>query len=319
MATSVPRAAPLGTEVAGRSELSTSVPGNLRPRQNFSRGRRLQVRRRWYRGDVRLKWLAFGVAAGALFVFERLRPLRARKEPGPSRVGRNVAIGLLAAATTAAGELPVVAPAQRLAERRRLGLLRWTPLRRLPHALRVVLGFLLLDYTLYLWHWLNHRMPRLWRFHAVHHIDLDLDSTTGLRFHFGELALAAGFRAAQVLLLGVDRDTLRAWQQTLLVSVVFHHSNLDLPIEMERALQYVFVTPRMHGIHHSTRGEEMNTNYSSLLSWWDRMHSSLNVDTPQSVVTIGVEGFLEPGQVTFVRSLSLPFVRLGEGTRELAD
>lgn len=254
-----------------------------------------------------LKWLAFGVAVGALFVVERLRPLRARREPGPARVGRNLTIGLIAAATTAASERPLVAPAQRLAERRRLGLLRSDPLRRLPRILRCVVGFLLLDYTLYLWHWLNHRAPGLWRFHAVHHIDLDLDSTTGLRFHFGELALAAGFRAAQVLLLGVDRGTLRAWQQTLFLSVVFHHSNVELPIEAERMLQVMFVTPRMHGIHHSTKGDEMNTNYSSLLSWWDRAHGSLRLDVAQAALTIGVEGFAGRDQVTLERSLSLPF------------
>jgi len=254
-----------------------------------------------------LKWLAFGVAVGALFVVERLRPLRVAKEPGPDRVGRNLAIGLLAAATTASADLPIVAPAQRLAARRRLGLLRSDPLRRLPRVFRFVLGFLLLDYTLYLWHWLNHRAPALWRFHAVHHLDLDLDSTTGVRFHFGELALAAGFRAAQVLLLGVDRDTLRIWQQMLLLSVVFHHSNLELPIDVERALQAIFVTPRMHGIHHSIVGEEMNTNYSSLLSWWDRMHGSLRLDVPQASITIGVQGCLRPSDVTLERALMLPF------------
>ena len=266
---------------------------------------------------MRIKWLAFGVAAGALFVFERLHPLRTRKEPGPARVSRNVTIGLLAAATTAASELPIVAPAHRLAERRRLGLLRLTPLRRLPRVLRVVLGFVLLDYTLYIWHWLNHRVPGLWRFHAVHHVDLDLDSTTGLRFHIGELALAAGFRAAQVLLLGVDRETLSVWQQALVLSVVFHHSNLELPVEAERALQYLFVTPRMHGIHHSTKSEEMNTNYSSLLSWWDRVHGSLRLDVPQRAVTIGVAGFSEPAQVTFLRSMSLPFDPLSDESRGL--
>jgi sterol desaturase/sphingolipid hydroxylase (fatty acid hydroxylase superfamily) len=254
-----------------------------------------------------IKWLAFGVAVGALFVVERLRPLRAPKEPGPSRVGRNLAIGLLAAATTAASGMPVVTPVQRLAERRRLGLLRSLPLRGLPHALRVVLGFLLLDYTLYLWHWLNHRAPGLWRFHAVHHIDLDLDSTTGLRFHFGELALAAGFRAAQVVLLGIDRDTLRVWQQMLLLSVMFHHSNLNLPVEIERRLQMVVVTPRMHGIHHSTKRDEMNANYSSLLTWWDRLHGRLRLDVLQAAVTIGVEGFSARDEVTLERSLTLPF------------
>jgi sterol desaturase/sphingolipid hydroxylase (fatty acid hydroxylase superfamily) len=251
-----------------------------------------------------LKWLAFGVAVGALFVVERLRPLRQSKEPGLERVGRNLAIGLLAAGTTAASERPVVAPVQRLAERRRMGLLRWLPL---PRAARFALGFLLLDYTLYLWHRLNHQVPQLWRFHAVHHIDLDLDSTTGLRFHFGELALAAGFRAAQVLLLGVDRETLAAWQQALLLSVVFHHSNAALPLTLEQRLVAWIVTPRMHGIHHSTRPDETNSNYSSLLSCWDRLHGSLRLDTPQEAIVIGVDGYLDAGAVTLERSLMLPF------------
>jgi sterol desaturase/sphingolipid hydroxylase (fatty acid hydroxylase superfamily) len=250
------------------------------------------------------RWVAFGVMIGALFVIERLRPLRARREPGPSRVGRNLVIGLLAGATTAASEWPIVAPVQRLAERRTFGLLRWLPL---PPAVRAAFGVLLLDYTLYIWHWLNHRSGVLWRFHAVHHIDLDLDSTTGLRFHFGELALAAGFRAAQVALLGVDRRTLQIWQQMLVLSVIFHHSNLALPIAVERRLVRIVVTPRMHGIHHSTRPSDTQTNYSSLLSVWDRLHRSLRLNVPQASVTIGVPGFTSPEDVTLTASLSLPF------------
>jgi sterol desaturase/sphingolipid hydroxylase (fatty acid hydroxylase superfamily) len=250
--------------------------------------------------------LVFGLAAGALFLAERRRPLRARRDPAPTRVPRNLTIGLLAAATTAASEIPIVGPVQRFAARNRLGLVRRLPL---PPALRVVLGFVLLDYTLYLWHWLNHRVPALWRFHAVHHVDLDLDSTTGIRFHFGELTLAAGFRAAQILLIGVDEKTLRAWQRLLLASVIFHHSNLELPPAVEDRLRLVLVTPRMHGIHHSRRAEETNTNYSSLLSWWDALHRSLRLDVPQSAITIGVEGFLDPGAVTLARSLTLPFRR----------
>ena len=255
-------------------------------------------------GRWRWQWVLFGAAVGTLFVVERLRPLRSRKEPGPARVGRNLAIGLLAGATTAASEWPVVAPVQRLAERNRLGLLRWLPL---PRPLRAILGFLLLDYTLYVWHRWNHRAPFLWKFHAVHHLDLDLDSTTGLRFHFGELTLAAWFRAAQILLIGVDRATLRAWQQLLVLSVVFHHSNLQLPIAIERRLVKIIVTPRMHGIHHSTRGEEVDANYSSLLSAWDRLHRSLKLNVPQKSITIGVEGFLDAGDVTLAESLTLPF------------
>ncbi|HXD21140.1 MAG TPA: sterol desaturase family protein [Vicinamibacterales bacterium] len=255
-------------------------------------------------GRWRWQWVLFGAAVGTLYVVERLRPLRSRKEPGPARVGRNLAIGLLAGATTAASEWPVVAPVQRLAERNRLGLLRWLPL---PRPLRAILGFLLLDYTLYVWHRWNHRAPFLWKFHAVHHLDLDLDSTTGLRFHFGELTLAAWFRAAQILLIGVDRATLRAWQQLLVLSVVFHHSNLQLPIAIERRLVKIIVTPRMHGIHHSTRGEEVDANYSSLLSAWDRLHRSLKLNVPQKSITIGVEGFLDATDVTLAESLTLPF------------
>ena len=249
-----------------------------------------------------------GVRCGGrrALVVERLRPLRARKEPGPERVARNLAIGFLGAATTAASELPIVAPAQRLAERRRLGLLRSLPLRRMPRAIRFVLGFLLLDYTLYLWHWLNHRAPGLWRFHAVHHIDLDLDSTTGLRFHFGELALAAGFRAAQMLLLGVDPHPARLAADAAAFRRLSPQQS-GTPDRSRTNAAEVFVTPRMHGIHHSTKGDEMNANYSSLLSWWDSLHGSLRLDVPQAAVTIGVEGFAEPDQVTLERSLSLPF------------
>jgi sterol desaturase/sphingolipid hydroxylase (fatty acid hydroxylase superfamily) len=253
---------------------------------------------------MKLRWVLIGAAAGALFLAERLRPLRLRKDPAPGRVGRNLTIGLLGAVTTAASEIPIIAPVQRLAERRRLGLLRRFPL---PAPLRLVVGFLLLDYTLYIWHWLNHRVPVLWRFHAVHHIDLDLDSTTGLRFHFGELTLAAGFRAVQILLLGVDNVTLRVFQQVLLLSVIFQHSNLELPDGVERGLLPVWVTPRMHGVHHSTRVAETNTNFSSLLSCWDRLHGTLKLDVPQSAITIGVSGFLEPSDVTLEESLALPF------------
>ena len=249
-------------------------------------------------------WLLFGVVLGALFVAERRRPLRRQVEPGAARVGRNLTIALLAGATTAASEFPVVAPVQALAERGRMGLLRQIPM---PRALRVLLGFLLLDYTLYLWHRANHHAPLLWRFHAVHHVDLDLDTTTGLRFHFGELAMAAAFRAAQVLLLGVDRGTLRLWQQMLVVSVVFHHSNLELPAAVEERLNAVIVTPRMHGIHHSTRADETDSNYSSLFSWWDRLHRSLRLDVPQAAVTIGIPGFSHRQDVTLERSLMLPF------------
>lgn len=252
----------------------------------------------------RLGWVLFGVAVGALVVAERLRPLRRAAEPGADRLARNASIGALAVLTTSTAATAVLRPAERWAGRRRVGLLRMLPL---PKALRVVLGFLLLDYTLFLWHWLNHLSRVLWRFHAVHHIDLDMDASTGLRFHFGELVLSVGLRAAQIVLLGVDRDTTQVWSRVLFASVLFHHSNLALAPGAERLLSAVVVTPRMHGIHHSTRPDETNTNYSSLLSIWDRAHGLFRLDVPQETITIGVTGF--PTPVALVPSLALPFSR----------
>jgi sterol desaturase/sphingolipid hydroxylase (fatty acid hydroxylase superfamily) len=87
----------------------------------------------------------------------------------------------------------------------------------------------MMDYTLYLWHVLTHRVPFLWRFHAVHPIDLDLDASTALRFHFGELAVSVLYRAAQVVLVGVDTEALTCWQMFLSLSILFHYSNVRLP------------------------------------------------------------------------------------------
>lgn len=256
------------------------------------------------RGMGRWRWIWFGVAVGTLFVAERLRPLRVQREPGVERLGRNLTIAMLGALASVAGEVPMVEPAQRVVARRRIGLVQWLPL---PGAIRAGIGFLLLDYTLYHWHRLNHESPFLWRFHAVHHLDRDLDTTTGLRFHFGELALASGLRALQVLLIGVDRATLRAFQYSLVASVLFQHSNLELPDYLEAPLQQLVVTPRMHGIHHATREDWMNTNFSSMLTIWDRLHCSLRLDVRQSAVTVGVEGHQRRADVTIGRSLAFPF------------
>src|SRR5215208_1822575 len=103
-----------------------------------------------------------------------------------------------------------------------------------------------MDYTLYLWHMLTHRVPALWRFHQVHHCDLDMDASTALRFHFAEMAISVPYRAAQVAVLGVAPRPLSIWQTFLFVSILFHHSNLRLPLWLERRLSWMIVTPRMH-------------------------------------------------------------------------
>jgi sterol desaturase/sphingolipid hydroxylase (fatty acid hydroxylase superfamily) len=240
----------------------------------------------------------------ALTALERFRPLRSTVESKRTRVQRNLVFAGLAAATVNVLERPLVEPLAAHVERQRWGLLHR---RRLTTPLHITFAILLLDYTLYVWHVLTHRVPWLWRFHLVHHIDLDLDASTALRFHFGELALSIPWRAAQIAVIGVTPTALRLWQNALLVSILFHHSNVKLPITLERALGRVFVTPRMHGIHHSIVPEETNANWSSGLTLWDWLHGTLRLNVPQAEITVGVPAYREPTEVTLGRSLELPF------------
>jgi sterol desaturase/sphingolipid hydroxylase (fatty acid hydroxylase superfamily) len=117
-------------------------------------------------------------------------------------------VGALSALMIRVLERPLVAPLCR-----RVVLERWGLLQRVPmsQGLRVALGIALLDYTLYLWHVMTHKVPLLWRFHQAHHADLDLDASTAVRFHFGEMALSVPFRAVQVALLGIDSPTYALW------------------------------------------------------------------------------------------------------------
>ena len=133
---------------------------------------------------------------------------------------------------------------------------------QMPVAAQFVLSFLLMDLTFYWWHVANHRIPFLWRFHNVHHIDPDLDVSTAFRFHFGEVALSAGFRVAQVSAIGLSGWMFAVYELVFQANTVFHHSNVRLPIRLERLLNLVLVTPRMHGIHHSQVRDETNSRES---------------------------------------------------------
>ena len=243
-------------------------------------------------------------AAVVLTLIEAFRPLRRPpQEPKLRHTGRNLAIAGLAAAAVQLVEQPIVMPVAGLVERRRWGII---PRLRLPGWLETTVALLALDYSLFLWHMLVHRSPGLWRFHAVHHVDLDLDASTAVRFHGGELISAVPWRVAQIVLIGVKPPTLGLWQSLTLLSVLFHHSNVRLPQSIEFVLGYLFVTPRMHGIHHSSRPAEVNANWSSGLSVWDRLHGTLRLDVRQERIQIGVAGYGKE-DVSFEQIVTQPF------------
>jgi sterol desaturase/sphingolipid hydroxylase (fatty acid hydroxylase superfamily) len=246
---------------------------------------------------------AFGVG---LFLLERLVPLRRSVR---SLFGR-LAVNLVFSGLALVAATLFVAPAVEAS----FGRLSETPfglvhLVALPPLAGAVLAFLLMDLSFYYWHLLNHRVPVLWRFHNVHHMDPDLDVTTALRFHFGELALSAGFRVVQILLIGIAPWTYAVYEVVFQANTLFHHSNVRLPIGLERPLNKLLVTPRMHGIHHSQVEREANSNYGVVFPWWDRLHRTLGLNVPQSAITIGVPAYAEPEDNRLWRAVSQPFRR----------
>jgi sterol desaturase/sphingolipid hydroxylase (fatty acid hydroxylase superfamily) len=260
-----------------------------------------------------LAYAAIGALFAALLVLEARRPLRRTVEPRPRRVTRNLAIAGLGLAALNLLQTPVLVPVAEWARAERVGVLNWTGL---PAAVETVAAILLLDYTLWHWHWLTHRVPFLWRFHLVHHVDLDMDSSTALRFHFGEMILSVPYRLAQVVVIGASPFAVTLWQVLLVASILFHHSNLRLPAGLERVLVRLVVTPRMHGIHHSDYENETNSNWSSLLSAWDWIHGTLVLSVPQREVAIGVPSYRDPREVTLGKALALPFQKQREDWKE---
>jgi sterol desaturase/sphingolipid hydroxylase (fatty acid hydroxylase superfamily) len=177
----------------------------------------------------------------------------------------------------------------------------------LPPALGFIASFLLMDLTFYWWHLANHRIGFLWRFHNVHHIDPDLDVSTGFRFHFGEVTMSAAFRVVQVLLIGISMPAFAVYELVFQANTLFHHSNLRLPIRLERILNKVLVTPRMHGIHHSQVRRETNSNYGIVFPWWDRVHRTIGLNIPQAEIAIGIAGYSKPDDNQLRNALLMPF------------
>ena len=249
-----------------------------------------------------------------LFSLENIVPLRRRSRPLRARLWVNALIAVLAIATAAS--LVVLASTMTL-ERvsgQHFGLLSWLGL---PATLEVVAGFLLMDLSFYYWHRANHTIGFLWRFHNVHHTDPDLDVSTAYRFHFGEIVLSAGFRVAQIAAIGVSPLTFAIYELVFQANTLFQHSNVRLPIAAERLLNRLLVTPRMHGIHHSEVQRENNSNFSVVFPWWDRLHETLRLNIPQSLIVIGIPAYLTDSDNSIGMTLAMPFRRQRSYWRKL--
>ena len=248
------------------------------------------------------------VTVGCLFVaflvLERVLPLRKRKAELFARLLLNLSVSALAFSIAGVIVRPGALATLNWSSQTAFGLLH---LVKWPHTASFVVAFLMMDLSFYWWHVANHRIPFLWRFHNVHHFDPDLDVSTGFRFHFGEVFMSAAFRIIQVAVIGVSLPAFAAYELVFQANTLFHHSNVRLPIRLERFLNNFLVTPRMHGIHHSQRQHETNSNYGVVFPWWDRLHRTLGLNVPQSEIVIGVPGYSQVEDNRIWNVLIAPF------------
>jgi sterol desaturase/sphingolipid hydroxylase (fatty acid hydroxylase superfamily) len=184
------------------------------------------------------------------------------------------------------------------------------PLLMLPIWAAIPLGFVALDLVIYTQHVVFHHVPLLWRMHRMHHADLDIDVTTGVRFHPFEILLSLAIKMAAIAALGIPAVAVLIFEVVLNASSMFNHGNVALPVWLEPLARRVVVTPQMHEIHHSALRRETDSNFGFNLSWWDRLFGTYR-DKPaageSNNVQIGLPDFRDVAELRLDRLITQPF------------
>lgn len=237
------------------------------------------------------KGVAVGLWFALLFVGERLAPAAATARGWFGdwrRLAGNVGFWVINALLS----LAVVVPVSAWAAHIDFGIMPAWGIR--PAWLGgwpgLLVDLLLLDFLIYWWHRANHNVTLLWRFHEVHHLDQFLDTTSAVRFHFGEILLSAGARAVVIVLFQIPLSSVLTFEALVLAATLFHHSNVRLPAGVERALSWIVVTPSIHWVHHHAIWRDTNSNYSTVLSLWDRLFGSRSATQRARDMAIGTPG-----------------------------
>lgn len=194
-----------------------------------------------------------------------------------------------------------------LAESRGFGLLNTV---QAPYWLAVAASVLLLDLAIYGQHVLLHALPPLWRLHRVHHADLDVDATTGVRFHPVEVVLSLVIKVAVVVPLGAPALAVLIFEVLLNATSIFNHGNVRLPERVDWPLRWLVVTPDMHRVHHSASAPETNSNFGFNLPWWDRLFGTYRAEPSggHERMTIGLRQFRDPRELRLHRLLVQPLL-----------
>ncbi len=252
------------------------------------------------------KPIGSAIALGVLWMIEGAAPMFEGRGGRMRHGAANLLLGLGNAAVAALVFAAATLFVTEWARSNSFGLLYWAGL---PTAARIVCAVLIIDAWQYLWHRLNHVVPLLWRFHSVHHTDRDMDATTALRFHTGEIILSSTVRLAVLPLLGVTITEVLIYETILLPIILFHHSNVGVPASVDVWLRWLIVTPWMHWVHHSDEQPETDSNYSSVFSFWDRIFGSFKLRADPSKITLGLKDVKAEEWKTLPGMLIMPFRR----------
>ncbi len=256
--------------------------------------------------ELAVRICAFIGVFAAMAIWEALSPRRrltvGRAPRWPNNLGVlivNAVLVRLLIPTAAVGTAMIAAE-------RKFGLfhgLEW------PGWLAGVAGFVILDLVIYGQHVVFHKVPVLWRLHRMHHADLDIDVSTGLRFHPIEILLSMIIKMATVALFGIPAVAVVAFEVVLNATSMFNHTNAAMPASLDRIARLVVVTPDMHRTHHSILRHETDSNFGFNLPWWDRLFGTYRA-APQAGhegMTIGLPIFRDPSELRLDRLLTQPF------------
>ncbi len=181
----------------------------------------------------------------------------------------------------------------------------------LNNFVAIILSVILLDLLIYWQHVIFHRVPMLWQLHKLHHVDQDIDVTTGIRFHPVEIILSAFIKCIAVVILGVPFLGIVIFEIVLNAAAMFNHGNIKLPLALDRVLRIFIVTPDMHRVHHSTMPNETHSNFGFNLSLWDRFFNTY-IDQPKlghDEMQIGLPQYQDETKTGLIQLLTMPFRR----------
>jgi sterol desaturase/sphingolipid hydroxylase (fatty acid hydroxylase superfamily) len=252
-----------------------------------------------------IRLTAFLGIFAAVAVWESLTPRRKLTTSKPLRWISNISITMLGAAIVR-GIFPVIAVGL-AANQTTMGILNQVPL---PFALKVFIGILAFDLIIFLQHVSFHSVPILWRLHMMHHADLDVDVTTGLRFHPIEVVLSMGIKIVAVVMIGPPVLSVILFEILLNGTSMFNHGNIRMPAGVDRMLRLIVVTPDMHRVHHSVIIKETNSNFGFNFPWWDRFFGTYRAQpaADHKDMTIGLSQFRDQKRLTLPWLLILPFI-----------